>query len=407
MSLELLWAVPLLWLALMVVIVFWYRHDIDRLWREPALRYPVLVLESDDWGAGPVGQGAALDDLAALLCRFRDSSGHAPVMSLAVVLCVPDGHAIEAEKTPYRRTCLDEPSLAVILDALKRGEAEGVFSLHLHGSEHFWPDTLMGTADPEVRSWLCQPSPAWTEQLPPHLQSRWTDASTLPSRPLAACAIDSAVRDEVEMYQRVIGCAPSIVVPPTFLWTPGVERAWAASGIACIITPGQRYTHLAADGSHVADEARFANGDRSGDLTYLVRYDYFEPAKGRDADHALRALRRASSEGRPCTLENHRSNFCRDPDLRMHSLAELEKLLAGALSLMPTVRFLSSRELLGVLTGRDPQWMALRFADRFPYFWQRLRHAGRLWKLLKLSGLALPGEWLMRWTSRSGGMSHV
>lgn len=406
MSLEALWAVPLLWLAVMTVIVFWYRHDIDRLWREPALRYPVLVLESDDWGAGPLGQVAALDDLAALLCRFRDSSGHAPVMSLAVVLSVPDGKAIDAEAR-YQRTCLSEPALAVILDALKRGEAEGAFSLQLHGSEHFWPETLMEAVDPNVRSWLRQPSPASTEQLPPHLQSRWTDASSLPSRPLTGCVVDKAAREEVEIYKQVIGRAPSIVVPPTFLWTPDVERAWAANGITCVITPGQRYTLLAADGSHVADEARFANGDRHGDLIYLVRYDYFEPAKGRDADYALRALRRASSEGRPCTLENHRSNFCQDQGMRLHSLAELEKLIAGALILMPTVRFLSSGELLGVLTGRDSQWIALRFAERFPYFWQRLRHAGRLWKLLKLSGLALPGELLMRWALRSGRISHV
>ena len=29
-------------------------------WREPVLRHPVLAIESDDWGAGPPAQAAAL-----------------------------------------------------------------------------------------------------------------------------------------------------------------------------------------------------------------------------------------------------------------------------------------------------------------------------------------------------------
>ncbi|MDO9315428.1 MAG: hypothetical protein Q7T97_12865 [Burkholderiaceae bacterium] len=407
MSFLLLWTLPVLWLAALAAILLWYLRDIGRLWREPVLRCPVLVLESDDWGAGPPAQATALNDMAALLGGFQDTSGQVPVMSLAVVLSVPDGKAIAAEKGPYQRTCLDEPSLSTVLDALKQGEAEGVFSLQLHASEHFWPNTLMGSVDPKVRSWLSQPVPAWTEELPPHLQSRWTDASSLPSRSLPQHAVDLAVKEEIEIYKRVIGSTPRVVVPPTFIWTPYVERAWAANGIQCIVTPGQRYTFLAADGSHIADGAKFANGDCSGDITYLVRYDYFEPARGRDAGYALHALGRASSEGRPCILENHRVNFCRDTAVHRTSLEELEKLIAGALSLMPTIRFLSSCELLRVLKEQDPQWVARHFNERFPCFWRRLRHSGRLWKLLKLSGLALPGELLTRWALCSVKPSHV
>lgn len=386
----------LLWLTLVTAIVFWYRCEIGRLWREPVFNCPVLVLESDDWGAGPSVQAAALDDIAAVLRRYRDSAGRQPVVSLAVVLSVPDGRAIAADGTSYRRVCLDDPPLAPVLDALKRGEAEGTFSLQLHGLEHFWPETLTASDDPQIYAWLRESLPASTEELPSQLQSRWTDASSLPSRPLPDEAVQQAVKEEVDLYARAFGRAPTLVVPPTFVWTPVVERAWVANGVECVITPGCRYTFRAADGASVDDGARFVNGDNAGGLTYLVRYDYFEPARSRDAEYALCALQRATAEGRPCVLENHRVNFCGDEAVHAHSLKELEKLVAGALQTRPTVRFLSSADLCRVMKTRDRQWLLLGFGERFPFQWQRLRNTGRLWKLLKLSGAALPGEWLTR-----------
>lgn len=51
-------------------------------WREPVLRQPVLIVESDDWGAGPLAQADALRRLAASLQRVRDRSGRPAVMTL-------------------------------------------------------------------------------------------------------------------------------------------------------------------------------------------------------------------------------------------------------------------------------------------------------------------------------------
>ena len=402
-----LWTLLVLWFSAVAGVVAFYRRDIHRLWREPVLRYPVLTVESDDWGAGPLVQASALRDIVDVLRRFQDSEGRRPVISLAVVLAVPDGPAICADSTAYQRRRLDDPSLASILSVLKFGEAEAVFSLQLHGLEHFWPDTVMACGDSKVQAWLREPGPSFTEQLPSHMQSRWIDAACLPSQPLSVAAIQRAVKEEVEIYREVMACPPRIVVPPTFVWTPVVEDAWAANGIECVITPGQRYVCRETDGASVSDGARFANGDRSGAITYLVRFDYFEPARGRDAAYALRALRRAVLEGRPCILENHRVNFCQGPTMHTRSLQELERLITGALAQAPKVRFLSSYDLLHIYKRRDPEWLFSRFGERFPYFWQRLRHTGRLWKLLRISGAALPGELLMLLKSRRASHSHV
>jgi hypothetical protein len=397
----------LLWLAVVAGTICWYWREFGRLWREPVLACPVLVLESDDWGAGPLSQAAALEDISGVLRRYADAAGRRPVVSLAVVLAVPDGKAIASDGTSYQRVCLDEAPLVAVLKALKQGEAERTFSLQLHGLEHFWPDALMASSDPQVHAWLREPMPASTERLPSHLQSRWTDASSLPSQPLSDEEVHRAVKEEVDLYVRVIGRAPDVVVPPTFVWTPAVERAWAANGVDCVITPGCRYTSRAADGASVDDGAVFVNGDNTSGVMYLVRYDYFEPARGRDAAHALRALQSATAEGRPCVLENHRVNFCGDAAMHAHSLRELEKLVSGALQLMPHVRFLSSADLYRALKSRDRHWLRQGFLEKFPFQWQRFRNSGRLWKLLRLSGATLPGEWLARAISRGAAHSRA
>ena len=404
---SLLWALPVLWLMVVAAIVLFFLRDIRRLWREPVLRYPALIIESDDWGAGPLVQASALTDIAGVLRQVRDAEGRMPVLSLALVLAVPDGRAIGADRGTYHRICLDDPSLAPVLRALMAGASEGLFALQLHGLEHFWPATLMSSADAAVQHWLREPSPGFTEQLPPHLQSRWIDTAHLPSTPLPDDAVLRAVNEEVETYLRVIGHSPAVVVPPTFVWTQAVERAWAANGIECVSTPGEQYTARGPDGSIVDAAARIANGDKSGDITYLVRCDYFEPARGCGAEHALRALQRATSQGRACILENHRDNFCRDAAGRVRSLRELEELVAGALTRFSTLRFLSSSDLFRIFKSHDRQWILSGFRERFPLFWQRLRHGGRVWKLLKFSGAALPGELLMRLAQRASARSNA
>ena len=403
-----LFAVAMVWLVGVASLAVAYRGELHRLWREPVFRRPVLVLESDDWGAGPLSQAAALDDIAQVLARHRDAAGRPAVMNLAVVLAVPDGPAMAAHGQAYRRIDLDQAAQAPNLAALRRGESAGVFALQLHGLEHYWPPSVMASVSPAVQDWLRGGACEATEQLPAALQSRWVDARALPSRPLDRAAVEQAVAEEVAVYTRVLGQPPRLVVPPTFVWTPAVEDAWLRHGLQGVVTPGRRYTARDAAGDSVADGVRFANGDRRGGLVYLVRSDYFEPLKGRDAAHALRALERALEEGRACLLENHRINFCRDPRACQDSLVELDKLIGGALRLQPRLQFLSTLELRTVLaeSDSDTDWLVRPWRQRLPFFWRRLQGTGRLWKLLRWSGAAFFGGRLVRLLQRRGELAH-
>ncbi len=391
-----LWTVSALlaWLVVNALIVAVYRRELWRRWSEPVFRYPVLVLESDDWGAGPLSQSVALRAIAELLSRHRDCTGRSPVLNAALVLAVPDGPAISTQGC-YCHAALDDPRFASVLQTLRDGVARGVFALQLHGMEHFWPASLMTSGDTAVAAWLRQPVPASTEHLPSHLQSRWVDASTLPSSTLSALTIDEAVFAEVRAFERVIGVSPQVVVPPTFVWTQEVERAWVAAGVRFVVTPGWRSTQRNARGLPDGDEGPICNGQHAAGCTYLVRTDYFEPARGRGATYALRALSKAASEGQPCVLENHRDNFIFDTDQCQRSLVELDTLLAGALREHPGVRFFSTVELGQVLRDRDSQCLVLDWRERLPFIWQRLRHSGRPWRLMRRTGLAALGEVLV------------
>ncbi|MBM3747375.1 MAG: hypothetical protein FJW34_16440, partial [Acidobacteria bacterium] len=65
----LLLAPPLVWAALILL----YLRPLRAAWREPTLRHPVLIVESDDWGPGPTAHATALRKIAAGLERPRDS----------------------------------------------------------------------------------------------------------------------------------------------------------------------------------------------------------------------------------------------------------------------------------------------------------------------------------------------
>src|SRR5687768_8354717 len=88
-------------------LAFAFRKEIASAWREPVLTAPVLIVESDDWGYGPVEQAERLREIAALLARHRDGTGAPAVMTLGVVLAGPDTGRIGAEQCQrYYRSML-------------------------------------------------------------------------------------------------------------------------------------------------------------------------------------------------------------------------------------------------------------------------------------------------------------
>lgn len=372
---------------------FIFRHLLFGLWREPVMRVPVLIFESDDWGPGKQQQARQLERLSGLLQSYQDAKGRHPVMTLGIVLGLPDTEKNRAcDLRIFHRVNLAEPRFQEIREAMQRGAEAGVFSLQLHGLEHYWPAALLAAAkqDKAVKDWLTGDPLPDTERLPPELQSRWIDGSRLPSRSLNEQEAEQAAREEVEMFAAIFGYTPAVLVPPTFVWSPAVERGWAAAGGHTVVTPGQRYEARDAENKLIPSGPSIRNGDKSpAGMHYIVRSDYFEPAYGHKAERALHALLRKIRTARPTLLEIHRSNFTQDPAIVERSLSELRRLLDEALTRYPDVAFLSTEAIAQAFSRGDPELLEDRFTRRLNVWLQRWREAPRLWSWAKLTGFSV------------------
>ena len=384
-----------LWLFLVIVVfgvsqpnVLW------QLWREPSFRQPILIIESDDWGPGPPEDARALQQLAAVLARHHDVRGRHAVMTLGVLLAVPDTRRMrDVNCREYIAATVSEPEFAPVVEAIRRGVKANVFSPQLHGMEHYWPAAVLEAAGPrpEVREWLVQQGIPRTEQLPPPLQSRWIDASVLPSTELLEKEVVLAASREAEFFSRVFGVGASVAVPPTFIWTEHTEKGWSEAGVKFVVTPGTRYFARDHKGALISTGERIHNGQvGAGGLMYVVRDDYMEPALGHRAERAVAAVEAKAALGRPTLLETHRFNFTESGPRLNHALGEIDRLLATILDRFPDVLFMSTGELAEAIARSDPALIDRRFLARTRCFLLRSARTPRLKKMAWITGAIVP-----------------
>lgn len=395
--LTLLWLPPLAWALLLAL----YARQLISLWHETVWCCPILVIESDDWGAGVLSQAAALDALRAQLNRHCDHTGRHPVMTLGIVLAIADTEAMRATAGgKYLRIALDDARLAPVLAALRAGIVEGVFAPQLHGMEHYWPAAVMAAAqtDKRVAAWLTGDALPRTEDLPSPLQSRWTAAAVLPSQPLSAQEINEAAAVETGAFQRIFGMTAQVAVPTTFVWNDAVERAWSAHGVRCIVTPGTRHEYRDAQGRPAGDGRSILNGERGqNNVLYVVRDQYFEPALGHRAEQGLAALARQTACARPTLLETHRFNFLGES--ADAALQELDNLLASACAAYPELRFLSTQEIAEAMVHKYAELIETGLHPRQSAWLARIHTLPRFTKLARLTGLVLPLWLLGKWAT--------
>src|SRR6266851_4471654 len=113
------------WMAFGTVLIAWvYRETLLAFWREPVLKRPVLIVESDDWGPAGDDDAVRLERLARLLRGYPDRRGRSVVLTLGIVLALPDAPRIAADGGYHRILLTDERSSAV-LHAIRSGVDAG------------------------------------------------------------------------------------------------------------------------------------------------------------------------------------------------------------------------------------------------------------------------------------------
>lgn len=377
-----------------LIIVLRYKQEILSSWREPVLKHPVLIFESDDWGAGPLIQAQSLNRIKSMLNRYQDKYGHHPVMTLGVILSVPDTRKIQTEKYKvYFEKKLDHAEFLSIKNVMLKGLENGVFDLQLHGMAHYWPNNLMYALqkNDKVKDCLNADEFLATETLPSVLQSRWTDTTTLPTMPLKEHEIQSAVREEVNVFTQIFGLTPKIVVPPTFVWTAQVESYWYEQSVEYLVTPGRRFEGRSDTGAPSGMGWKIYNSQMSDSgLRYIVRNDYFEPSLGHSADMAMSYLEKKTKLAQPTLLEIHRSNFIQGREQTDMSLAELEKVIVNACKNYPELMFLSTKELADKYVANTSNFIELSYLMKMNVVTERILAYQALKKWLYISGLILP-----------------
>lgn len=377
-----------------IIIIKRYSQEIALNWKEPVLKHPVLIFESDDWGAGPLKQTQALIRISASLTRYADQYGRHPCMTLGIVLSIPDPDKIkQAEFKNYFAKRLDHPVFSPVKTAILNGYEQGVFDLQLHGMAHYWPENLMRAiqADKHIRDWLDQEELPKTEKLPSWLQSRWTNTEHLPTKPLDQDQIDQAVREEVGLFKEIFGFKPQVAVPPTFIWNEAVESSWKQQSVAFLVTPGECFDRRNKNGKPSGTGQKIANGQLSeSGLTYVVRNDYFEPSLGHTTEMAIKALTTKTKLAQPTLLEIHRFNFIENDEITENSLRELEKTISLSLAKYPNLMFFSTKELAENYVSSNKDLIEKSYGIRMLVCMERLwaNHTIRKW--LYLSGLFLP-----------------
>ena len=375
--------------AVWVFLLLAYARPLAACWNEPVLKHPVLILESDDWGAGPLEQADALDQIARCLTGFRDQTGCSAVMTLGIILEVPDGAKIKQDDLhAYHGQRLGMPVFDPILTSINSGIASGAFAPQLHGLTHYRPSTLLtvAKANSGVRTWLAGPWSGGTELLPDALQSNWIDGATLPALLLADSEIEAEVKEACAVYRDLFG-EPKVAVATTFIWNDRVERAWSKRGVNTVITPGRRYTSRDALGRPDEVDRQMHNGMISPwGLLYLVRDVYFEPARGHRPERVEEGLAARTALGRPTLVETHRFNFL--GQTKQTSLDALSDALARVMTCWPNIRFLTSAELAHAYRTHDLAWIDSGFTVRVRTWARRVRQLPHFWKLSRLSGLS-------------------
>lgn len=377
-----------------IIITIRYKQEILLSWQEPVLKYPVLIFEGDDWGAGPLIQDQALEKIISLLTRYVDKYGHHPMMTLGVILSIPDAaQIIMGEYKHYYDLKLDDEKFLKIKNTMLKGVEKGIFDLQLHGMAHYWPDNLMYAlqTDDRVKNWLNESEFLATEMLPSVLQSRWTNTRTLPTKALEYNEIKLAVKEEVEVFTKIFGVVPKIVVPPTFVWTTEVENRWNEQAIEYLVTPGQRFEGRSSVGEPIVAGQKIYNNQKScSGLTYIVRNDFFEPGLGHTAEMALKALDKKTKLSQPTLLEIHRANFIQNDKITITSLEELEKTIVYARKKYPDLMFLSTKELADKYVESDLNFIKFSYFTRVGAAMERMWAYQPFRKWLYISGLILP-----------------
>ena len=350
-------------------------------WRSRSLNYkkgwrskqPILVIESDDWGAEHVPGADALEEmkkgtsafescylnydglerpedierLCEVLRTYRDANGRPAVMTMNFVMANPDFKAVEQSGySVFRAKTIDEgfnhePEGDRLRKSYRRGIEGGMLVPQLHGQLHFCPDDWLER--------LRQGEAGTLKAFKLRMVGENSNANGIGIQSMAPIyhtskeSIRHLVEEGVRTFRQVFNMSSLTTIAPCYAWrTPETEQALLSNGVLAM--QGREYQCL-PNGSV---KPHYSGELGPGGILYMIRTCRLEPISARTSvDECFAQIRDAFARRVPAVLSSHRVNYTSrvDRSIRDKGLATLNGVLKRVTQAYPDVEFLSSDKL--------------------------------------------------------------
>jgi hypothetical protein len=353
---------------------------------------PVVVIESDDWGTirmkskevynklfsenpdwvndpyltyDAIECNQDIESLLDVLKRHRDGDGNHPVITANCVGGNPDFAKIRENKfgvffwEDFRQTLSRYPDSDQVFKMEQQGLQEGIFVPQFHAREHIqtgrWLKSLSeGNAD--LRR-------AFDHELISHAlpgqntcASFFMDAFNADNR-ADLDRIISNCREGLKLFKDTWGFNSLSMIAPCYYWHPELEKNLLAEGVRAF--QGLRVQKVSRLNNQPSDfiKSFHYNGEQNKNgQFYFVRNCFFEPSLNPGkwgTDGCLKQVEAAFRHNGVAIISAHRLNFIGriDPSNRTNNLRSFDDLLGKIVNRYPSVKFLSTPDLLNLYSG--------------------------------------------------------
>ena len=299
-----------------------------------------------------------IEGLFEILLKHKDHQGHHPTLTAITNVANPDFKKIEEGGfTEYHYETIEKsyrnnPDSDQVLNLIKKGIAEKIYSPQLHNREHlqvnWWMKELQNKESFSSKVFELEFFFIPTAQL-----------MNMRKNGLGA-ALDVWDRDDIASQKEIIksGCSifrdifgynSNYFVPPAMLYNKELEPVLFEQGIKMLDV--QRIQKMPVGDGRDKLKIHYLGKKSKHGLFYAIRNVVFEPnlIPGSDGvDTCLTEIETAFNNRQPAIISNHRVSFVGgiSESNRTHGLKALDKLLTKILVKWPDVRFIDTTDLL-------------------------------------------------------------
>jgi hypothetical protein len=334
---------------------------------------PILVIESDDWGAEHIPGPEAIeqmkktglfsgdshgmydgletaddvDKLCNILSSHKDGDGNPAVITANFIMANPDFSAIiESNYSIFKAKPIDvgwnhEPATKTLWQEYRAGINCGLIVPQLHGIYHFCPTEWMER--------LRQQDPATQHAFDLQMIGEKEDASGTGIKSMAPIyhgttkVIKQFVADGARTFKRIFGVDSITTIAPCYAW-----RSWETEESLLthntIAMQGREYQHLPDGGIKL-----HYMGERGPcGMLYLVRNCTLEPiSASTTVEQCVGQISLAFQHNHAAIICSHRINYTSrvTAEVRDRGLAVLDGVLKQVEKKFSNVEFLSSDKL--------------------------------------------------------------